>query len=451
MSITTLRGGPRPAGPELAAQSMAVATIAIRHPWQRRWLLAFVVSLGLVGVLVASLFWLLARGVGIWGNNVPVTWALDIICYDWWVGIASGGLLVSACLLLTDAPARGALNRIGETMSLAAVGAAALYPIIHLGRPWFFYWNLPYPNRLDLWPQFRSPLVWDAMALVSTLGLGLCFWYVGLLPDLALLRDRAANVFRARVYGIASLGWRGSARHWARWAAAQRVQAMLGLLLVTSLQAGAAVMFAGSIEPGWHDPLLPVLFVAGAVMSGVAAMALGAVVTRAVFGLHATITHRQLDLLGGLLLAAGIANTYCYAAEFFTMAYGGDRYELMVLQARLTGIYAWSTWMILGCALAPIHLLWFANCRRSGPLLALISLLVLAGLWADRFMVIVITLHHDFLPSSEHFYTTTIWAVATFVGTIGLFMMLGLLFLRYLPVVSMVELRRAAPHVPHAG
>lgn len=435
----------------LATAGDRVAEVALRHPWQRRWLLALLACLTLLGLLFVSLVALYWYGVGVWGNNIPVTWALDIISYDWWIGIASGGLVVSAWLLLADEPWRGALNRIAESTALFAAGAAALYPIIHLGRSWFFYWTIPYPNQLDLWPQFRSPLVWDAMAIISYLGVTLCFWLTGMLPDLAVLRDRARGYWRVRLYAIAALGWRGSALHWARWRQAHTLQAWFGLILVLALQSGAAVMFAGTVEPGWHDTLLPVFFLTGAIFSGIAAMTLVVTLIRYVFDLPEQITRRHLSALGWLLVGAGLATTYCYMIEFFNTAYGGDKYELAVMTRRVAGIYAWSFWLIVGCALLPFHLLWFARLRRSAGVLTFVAVLALVGMWMDRFMIIVITLHRDFLPSSEHFYTTSFWAVTTFLGTVGLFGTLLLLFMRYLPVVSVIELRRvwASEQVRH--
>ncbi len=403
-------------------------------------------ALGLVGALLAilavSLFALLWDGVGVWGNNIPVTWALDIVGYDWWIGIATGGLLVSALMLLTDAPGRAAFVRLGQSVAVFSTVAAGLYPIVHLGRPWFFYWNLPYPNLLDLWPQFRSPLAWDAMAILSLLGISLLSWYGGMLPDFAVLRDRTAGWWRPRLYGIAALGWRGSALQWQRWMELRRVHALCGLLVVVSLQSGAAVMYAGTVEPGWHDTLLPVTFLCGAVFSGLAAMTLISVVVRAALEFAAAIPTELLDRLGWWLLAAGLSVTYCHVMEVLFTEYGGDRYELAVTARRLTGIYAWSAWVMIVCALLPIHLLWFGRLRRSGPVLAGVGLLVLVGTWTDHFTTIVVTLHHDFLPSSSHLYVISIWAVGLFVGTVGLFLACLLLFLRFLPAISVTEARR---------
>ncbi len=439
-----------------------VAAIAFTHPLRRRWWLAFAGALALVGLLVITLAYLFYEGVGIWDNNDSVVWALDIVSYDFWIGIASGGLIVSALLLLLGAEWRGAMNRITETMALIGVCAAGVYPIIHLGRPWFFYWNLPYPNTFSLWPQFRSPLYWDAVDIISFLLICLSFWYVGMLPDLATLRDRAfervqalarpskLQLLRAQLYGIAALGWRGSATHWQRWLQAYRTIGLLGTVIVISLQTGAAVMFAGTVEPGWHDTMLPVAYLFGAIMSGVAGVAVLTVVLRGVFALKPLITERHLDLLGLMLLVLAWINLYCYATEFLTTLLAGDSFSHATLGRRFAGAYAWSTWMILACKLLPPQLLWVPVLRRSPAMLIVIGLLVLAGTWADHFMTIVVTLQHDFLPSAVRPYGTGIWAWATFAGSGGLFLMLLLLSLRYLPVVSMHEIRRLAAIAPEA-
>ena len=392
---------------------------------------------------------LLVEGVGLWGNNVPVTWALDIVSYDWWIGVASGALLLSATFQLLGTQGRGSLNRLTETGALLAAAAAGLYPIIHLGRPWFFYWNLPYPNTLLLWPQFRSPLFWDAVDIVSFLGVALAVWFIGLLPDLATLRDRAIENWRAgqggrlraQLYGVAALGWRGSAAHWHRWAQASRITCCLAVVLVVSLQTGAAVMFAGSVEPGWHDTLLPVAFLVAAIMSGVAFMALVAVVLRGVFDLADLVTARHLDVIARLLLGLGLVNLYCHAAEVYGTILGGRSFDTAVLARRVAGPHAWALWTVVLCALLPVHVFWFARARRSATALLLVGLLVSAGLYADHVMVIVVTLQHDFLPSSDHPYAIDLWEVLTFLGSVGLFFTLALLALRYLPLVSIVASR----------
>ncbi len=437
--------------PQAIGQS--VTAIAFNHPGYKRWWLALAGSLALLGLLGMTLLLLFYEGVGLWGNNVPVTWALDIVGYDWWMGVACGSLFVSSVLLLVDSPARSALNRITQTAALVAAAAAGLYPIIHLGRPWFFYWNLPYPNTFLLWPQFRSPLFWDAIDIISFLGVALGSWYIGMLPDLATLRDRAfesavaqrgRGMLRAQLYGILALGWRGSAIHWRRWGAACRALALMGVFVVIALQPGAAVMFAGSVEPGWHDTLQPIGFLFGALLQGVATIAVLGVMLRSVFHLEGLITRRHLALLAWLLLILGVANLYCYAWECFSAGLFGSDYDRAVVGRRFGGEHAWSLWAIVLLALLPVQLFWLPSLRASAPTLLVVGLLVSAGLWADHFMVIVVTLQHDFLPSSDASYSMNIWGVATFIGSIGLFSFLLLLFLRYFPVVSIMESRRLA-------
>ena len=347
-------------------------------------------------------------------------------------------------------------------MALIAAAAAGLYPIVHLGRPWFFYWNLPYPNTFLLWPQFRSPLFWDAVDIISYLVICICFWFTGLVPDIAAMRDRAVDrvqqnesrpggwtrVLKAQVYGIAALGWRGSTVHWHRWRQAYYTLAVFGIVLVVSLQTGAAVMFAGSVEPGWHDVISPVSFLFAALLAGVGIVAGLLVVLRSVFPLRGLITARHLNLLGLLMLGLGLANLYCYAAEFLTAVLTGGSFDRAVMGRRFAGPNAWSTWAVLICSLLPVHLFWFRALRRSAPVLLIVGLLVAFGVWADHFMVIVVTLQHDFLPSAAHSYGLDIVGIATFLGTVGLFMALMLLFLRYLPAVSIVGMRTLIPTGP---
>ena len=453
-------------GSTFASIEGEVTGVAFDHPGWKLWWLAFVGAMGLLGVLILCLGFLFWDGVGIWGNNIPVTWALDIVGYDWWMGVACGALLTSAMLLLLGSEWRGALNRVTETVALLGACSAGVYPIIHLGRPWFFYWNLPYPNTLALWPQFRSPLYWDAVDIISFLGIALSFWYIGMLPDLASLRDRAFEralaagggfwpMLRAQTYGVLALGWRGSASHWQRWSHSYRTIALLGVLVVIALQSGAAVMFAGTVLPGWHDTLEPVSFLAGALLAGVAVVAVLAVLMRWVFALQPLITPRHLDVLGRLLLGLTWLNIYCYAWDFFMTGLTGDAFQVAAMGRRVgSGSHAWAWWAIVGCALLPAQLFFVPPLRRSPVILAGLGALIAFAMWADHFMVIVDALQQDFLPSSFHLYTIDAWGVATYAGSVGLFLVLLLLFLRYMPVVSIVETRRLArlaEPVPVAG
>jgi Ni/Fe-hydrogenase subunit HybB-like protein len=421
-----------------------IAGIAFEHPSRTRWLIAFALCAALTLWLAFALGWLFYRGVGIWGNNIPVGWALDIVSYDWWMGNACGALLVSGLLLLWRQYWRGALNRMAETMAVLAAATAGVYPIIHLGRPWFFFWTLPYPNDLDLWPQFRSPLVWDAIDIISFVIVAVLFWFVGMIPDLATLRDRATGLRRRQLYGIAALGWRGSAAHWARWLQAYRVLAWLGMLQAVCVQCGAAVMYAGTVEPGWHSTMLPAFYVVNASFSGLGAVAVVVCLLRYIYPIDSLIALRHLDMLARLLLATGLFCTYCYGADFFFTALGGDAYDRSVMLRRVTGIYAPSFWLTIIAALLPIHLLWFRAIRRSNFIMFALGILVMAGMWGNHFTELVVTQHRDFLPSSQAFYRASFWAVSTWVGTIGLFGALLLLVLRYLPVASIVESRPLA-------
>jgi Ni/Fe-hydrogenase subunit HybB-like protein len=416
------------------------------------WWLAIAGSLGLIGVLAISVGYLFYEGVGIWGNNIPVTWALDIVGYDWWIGIATGALGLSAMLHLTDRAWGPAIARTADTVAVLAAAAAAIYPIIHLGRPWFFYWNLPTPNTMELWPQFRSPLYWDAVDILGYLTVSLTFWYSGLLPDLAGLRDRAIDRIHdgtgsrfarrvAQLYGIAALGWRGSATHWHRRAGARRLIAMLGLLVVVSLQTGAAVMFAGSLEPGWHDTLRPVEFLVAALFSGVAATSVVIVVVRQAFGLGGLITENHLDRLAWTMLALGLLDLYCTGTGLFSTLVGGDSFAVQSLAQRLHGPHAWAFWTMVGAALLPAHLFWLRSARQSPPLVLIIGALVCVGSWADHFMVIVDALQHDFLPSADHPYSIGLWGAATFAGSCGLFCLLLLLAIRLLPVLAVSDVK----------
>lgn len=450
----------RPGGME-----RTVAGAALHDPLGRRWWIAFAGACGLLALFFGVILYLLFTGIGIWNNNNAVVWALDIASYDWWIGIACGSLALAGTLRLAGAPSggtfgRGALSRLAEANALLCTIAAGLYPIVHLGRPWFFYWNLPYPNTLGLWPQFRSPLVWDAIDIVSFLVVTVSLWYIGLLPDLATLRDRAFAearakseaagrprrwpMLKAQAYGVAAAGWRGSASHWQLWHQAYRIVALLGILLVVSLQTGASVMLAGSVLPGWHDTILPVAFLVNAMFSGVAVVTALAMLVRALYRLEAVITQAHAEILARILLGLGLASLYSYATELLSGFLHGDAYARATLVRRFTGPHAWAAWTVLTCALLPVHLFWWARLRRSPLALALVGGLVAVGAYADHVMVLVVTLSHDFLPSSALDYRVGLWGVATFAGSVGLFLVLLLLFLRALPVAALSDLRQAA-------
>jgi formate-dependent nitrite reductase membrane component NrfD len=416
-----------------------VAGIAYLHPSKLVWWAGFLLSGGLLGILGVCLGLLFQRGIVVWGNNRTTVWALDITSYDWWMGLACGALLISTLFLHRGR--RGSMSRIADTAALFAAGAAAIYPIIHLGRPWFFYWNMAYPNMMGLWPQFRSPLFWDETDIVGFLSIALIFWFVGLIPDFAVLRDRAPLLLKKQLYGIAAMGWRGDAAHWMRWRASYRILAVLAGLISINVQWGAAMMYAISLEPGWHDTMLPVEEVIDAMLAGAALIAVLTSFVRALYPLRAMIREDELDALGKMLLTLGILAAYCYCDQFFFTGFGGDAYQREAMARRVAGPAAWAFWTMVACSLLPVHLLWFRAARRSAAMLFLVGLLVLAGMWVNHFMDLVGTLQHDFLPSAAHRFSATIWGVGTWAGTVGLFLALFMLFLRYLPVVSINEVR----------
>jgi Ni/Fe-hydrogenase subunit HybB-like protein len=435
---------PDPTQPLIPEQSFRDVTeqltaITLEPPPALRWFIAG--SALLVGVFLVSVVVLFTRGVGIWGVNQPVGWGLDILNTVWWIGIAHAGTMISALLLLVGHGFRNSLNRFAEAMAVFAAICAALYPILHLGRPEVFYWVFPYPSPLGLWPQFRSPLTWDVIAFATYLTVSILFWYVGLIPDLASVRDRSRSRSARRFYGLLALGWRGSARHWLRWRQVYRLIAALAIVLVVLLHSAGAMLFAIGPVPGWHSTLFPAFFMFGAVFSGFAMVAIIAVLLRGAFHLHNLVTDRHLDILGMLLLSLGLLTAYGYVMEAFFPWYSGDPYELQTLHDRLAGPYAWSTWGSLLLAMVPIQALWWRRVRASGVGLLVVAVLVTVGMWLERFMLLVTSSHRDFLPSAWGFYTPSFWEWSLFVGTVGLFLFLFFLFVRFLPLVSIFEIK----------
>lgn len=422
-----------------------IAAVTLESPMRRRWLIGLGLSGGLVLLLLISILYLFYAGVGIWGNNAPAFWGLAIVNYVWWIGIGNAGTLISALLLLLSAQWRNSLNRFAEAMTVFAAICASLLPILHLGRPWLFYWLLPYPNTMNLWPQFRSPLVWDVFAVPIYLIVSIIFWYIGLIPDLASLRDRARHRSGQVFYGLFALGWRGSARHWQRWRQVYRLIAVLAVPLVFSVHSGVAMLYAASHLPGWHTTIFPPFFVIGAMFSGFAMVGMIAVVLRHTFRLENLVTARHLDILGMVLLASGLATGYGYLMEAFSAWYAGG-FERATLYDRLTGLYAWSFWGAIACNIVAIQALWLRSVRRNPWALFAISLIVTVGMWLERYMLQVVTLYRDFLPSAWGFFAPTFWSLSLFAGTIGLFLFLFLLFVRFLPLISIFEVEEVLRH-----
>ncbi len=414
------------------------------------WWAAFAVSLAALGGLAIGVPWLFWEGIGVWGLNVPVGWAWDITNFVFWVGIGHAGTLISAILFLFRQRWRTSINRAAEAMTLFAVLCALTYPGIHVGRVWVAYWLAPLPNQMGTWPNFRSPLLWDVFAVSIYGTVSLLFWYTGLIPDVATMRDRARSRFWQRVYGVAALGWRGSQRHWRHYEVAYLLLAGLATPLVLSVHSIVSMDFAVSQLPGWHTTIFPPYFVAGAIFSGFAMVLSLMVICRWAFGLERIITIRHFDYMAKIILLTGWMVGYAYGIEFFTAWYSGNPNELFAFVNRATGPYAWAYWTMVTCNVLVPQVFWFARARRSLPVLFVASVLVNVGMWFERFVIIVASLHRDFLPSSWGYFRPTVWDVACLVGGFGLFFTLFCLFVRFVPMVATAEVKTVLPEAsPH--
>ena len=430
--------------------SDAVAGIVERKT-PRAWLYVFGIVGSLLLLLVGSLTDLVGRGIGEWGLNHPVGWAWDITGFVFWIGIGHAGTLISAILFLFRQKWRTSINRAAEAMTLFAVAAAMIYPAFHVGRVWLLYYVFPVPNQMSVWPNFRSPLLWDVFA-VSTYGtVSLLFWYLGLVPDLASLRDRATTRGRQILYGILALGWRGSHRHWLHYERGYLVLAGLSTPLVLSVHTIVSFDFATSVIPGWHTTIFPPYFVAGAVFSGFAMVVTLMVICRKAFHLEHLITLRHLENMNKVILATGSIVGYSYAIEFFIAWYSGNGYERFTFLNRAFGPYAWAYWTMITCNVVSPQLFWSKRIRTSIPAMFVLSIVVNIGMWFERFVIIVTSLHRDFLPSSWGYFRPSLVDITTFVGTFGLFFTLFMLFIRFLPMVAMSEVKGVLPAAdPHA-
>ena len=433
-------------GHDFETVTEAVAQIPLAKRTPLGWVFGFLIGFTLLMGLQMALGKLVLTGIGIWGNNVPVGWAFDIINFVWWIGIGHAGTLISAILLLFRQQWRMSISRFAEAMTIFAVACAAIFPIFHTGRPWLAaYWLFPYPNTMGLWPQFRSPLIWDVFAVSTYATVSIVFWYVGLVPDLATMRDRSVSNIKRKIFGALSLGWRGSARHWHRYEVASLILAGLSTPLVLSVHTVVSFDFAVSVLPGWHATIFPPYFVAGAIYAGFAMVLTLAIPLRVAYKLEDFITMRHIDLMAKVMLATGLMVSYGYAMEAFFGWYSANQYERFMIWNRMTGPYAWSYWMLIAINAGMIQLLWFQSVRQNTKLLFVMSLIVGVGMWLERFVIIVTSLHRDFLPSSWGMYYPTRWDFITFVGTIGLFLTLFFLFMRFVPMISMFEVRTLLP------
>jgi molybdopterin-containing oxidoreductase family membrane subunit len=414
-----------------------------RTPWG--WIVGFGIGFTLLQVLGMSVTYLFLKGTYIWGLNIPVGWGLDILNFVWWIGIGHAGTLISAILLLFRQTWRTSINRFAEAMTLFAVACAGMYPVIHTGRPWLAYWLLPYPNTMGMWPNFRSPLIWDVFAVSTYATVSLLFWFVGLIPDLATLRDRSEKTVGRTIYGILAMGWRGSARHWHRYETAYLLLAALSTPLVLSVHTIVSFDFAVGQLPGWHATVFPPYFVAGAIFAGFAMVMIIAIPLRKYYGLEDFVTMRHFDYMGRITLATGLVVGYGYMVETFMAFYGGNKYEIALMMNRFGGPYAPLYWMLIFCNIIAIQLLWFQRIRSSLGWLFFISIIVSIGMWLERFIIIPVSLSRDFLPSSWGMYYPTFWDWSTFIGTLGLFTTLLFLFIRLLPMISIFEVRTLLP------
>jgi molybdopterin-containing oxidoreductase family membrane subunit len=403
------------------------------------------VSFLLTMLLLVAVTYLVLKGIGIWGNNVPVGWAFEITNFVWWIGIGHAGTLISAILLLLKQTWRTSINRFAEAMTLFAVACAGLFPAIHTGRPWLDYWLLPYPNTMGVWPQFRSPIMWDVFAVSTYATVSALFWYIGLVPDLATLRDRSQSNTGRVIYGMLAMGWRGSAAHWHRYEVAYLLLAGLATPLVVSVHTVVSFDFSIANLPGWHATIFPPYFVAGAIYSGFAMVLTLAIPIRAVYGLEDFITLRHLQNMAKVMLVTGLIVVYGYMTEAFMAWYSADKFEMFVPLNRMTGPYAPVYWGLLFCNAVVPQFLWLRRVRSSPLALFVIAIIVNIGMWLERFIIIVVSLHRDFLPSAWGMYAPTIWDWSTYVGTIGLFLALLFLFVRFLPMISIFEMRTILP------
>lgn len=418
-----------------------VTDIVLKRPIKPLWIFAFGVSFLFFMFLQYGIAWLLIRGIGVWGVNIPVAWGFAIANFVWWVGIGHAGTFISAILYLLHQEWRTSINRFAEAMTLFAVACAGLMPLLHLGRPWFFYWLLPYPDTMDLWPQFRSPLVWDVFAVGTYLTVSLIFWYIGIIPDLASMRDKAEHIQSKRIYGVLSFGWRGSAKHWQRYQTAYLLLAALATPLVISVHSVVGLDFTAAIVPGWHSTMLSPYFVAGAIFSGFAMVLTLGIPIRHYFKLQDFITEKHLENCAKLLLVTGLIVDYSYLIEYFMAWYGDNPFEIYAEVNRALGQYWYAFVVMMACNVLAPQLMWFKSIRTNVKALFAVSLVVQLGMWTERFVIVVQSLHRDFMPSAWHMYSPTIWDLSILFGSMGFFMVLFLLFVRTLPVIAVSELR----------
>ena len=417
---------------------------------QPLWVVAFLISLTLLGVYGASVAWLVWEGTGVWGLNNPVAWGWAIVNFVFWVGIGHAGTLISAILFLFRQKWRTGINRAAEAMTLFAVACALSFPTIHVGRIWLLPWVFPIPNQMWAWPNFRSPLLWDVFAVSIYGSVSLLFWYTGLIPDLGTMRDRAKGKIAQLLYGFFALGWRGSHRHWVNYEAAYMILAGLSTPLVLSVHTIVSFDFATAQLPGWHTTVFPPYFVAGAVFSGFAMVLTLMIPCRVIFQMKELITIRHIENMAKIILLTGSMVGYAYAMEFFIAWYSGNEYEQFAFVNRAFGQYYWAYWIMVSCNVITPQLFWIKKFRQTPIIVFILSIFVNIGMWFERFVITVTTLAADFLPSSWAYFSPTIFDVGCLLGSFGLFFTLFTLFVRFLPMVAIAEVKAVMPEAdPH--
>ena len=428
-------------GHTYASVTDKISAIVLTRPTSKGWLAGFALCFAIVMMLMVAITYLITKGVGIWGINIPIGWGFAIVNFVWWIGIGHAGTLISAILFLLNQKWRTSINRFAEAMTLFAVMCAGLFPLLHAGRPWYGFWMFPYPSVMSIWPQFRSPLIWDVFAVSTYFTVSLLFWFVGLIPDLATLRDRSTSKVNQIIYGMLAMGWRGSARHWHRYQSAYLLLAGLATPLVLSVHTVVSFDFAIAIVPGWHTTIFPPYFVAGAIYSGFAMVITIAIPLRKAYGLEDFITMRHLENMAKVMLATGLIVAYGYFFEFFMSIYSGNKWDVFLVAQRLHGPYAHYYYALILCNILTPQLLWIQRIRTNVTILFLMSLVINIGMWLERFVIVVISLTRDFVPSAWGRYSATFWDYAVLVGTLGLFVGLLFLFVRVLPAISIAEMR----------
>lgn len=428
-------------GVSLASVTDTVCDVVVRQSAPLWWWIAVGLAGAFLVVLLVAAGVLFDRGIGIWGVNIPVAWGFALANYVWWIGIASGGTVISALFYLAGSEWRRATNRIAESMTLWGAACAGLMPIFHLGRQGLFYWLFPYPNVMGMWPQFRSPLLWDFFALICYILASVLFWYLGLIPDLASMRDRAPTRLWQVVYGLLALGWRGSTAQWTTYQTVYGILAALLAPMVISVHSIVGLDFSGGLVPGWHSLQFSPYFVFGAVFSGLATALVLLIPVRRLYGLQAYVTEHHFNVLAKLMLACGLMLTYSYGLEVFMPHYSGNIFDLHMIAHRLFGYYAGAYWAKIALNVLVPQLLWFPAVRRSETALMLISLGIIVGMWIERYIIVVQSLYQDYLPSAWYVYAGTVWDWATLLGSGGLFFTGFLVVLRFVPIVSLSEMR----------